>query len=459
MNDFDALFKQQQNFFSTGATKNTNFRIDTLKKLQKILIENENAILTALNQDLKKCRFEAQATEYSAVMQEIELFIKKIPRWSKPIREKLSFLTFPARPYIYREPYGSVLNIAPWNYPFLLAIMPVIGALGAGNTCVIKPSEISANTSNLLTKIINENFDAKLLYVAEGDAQVSEKLLNLPWNYIFFTGSPRVGAIIYQKAAQHLTPVTLELGGKSPCIIHEDANLELAAKRIIWGKFTNVGQTCVAPDYLVIHESIKDSFYTLLEKTITNFYGSKPKNSPDYGRIISKNHYQRLVKLAKEENPHLSDENFDLNELYIAPLVFKNCKITSLLMKEEIFGPLLPCLSYSTHEELMQILNKNKYPLACYIFAEDTTFTEGLMKNYSFGGGCINDVLMHLANHNLPFGGVGTSGIGHYHAERSFETFSHSKGILKQSSKFDLASFKYPPFSEKKYSKLKFLTK
>jgi aldehyde dehydrogenase (NAD+) len=457
--DVEQIFKNQQNYFLTGATKNIEHRISALKKLQSLLVQHEQEILAALHQDLKKCQFEAYATEYTGVLQEIQLFIKKVACWAKPKRESWNFLTFPATPYIYHEPYGSVLNIAPWNYPFLLSLMPTVGAIAAGNTCVIKPSEISENTSRLVKKIINDNFDAKFLHVVEGDAEVSQQLLNQPWNYIFFTGSPRVGKLIYEQAAKHLTPVTLELGGKSPCIVHKDASLELAAKRILWGKFTNVGQTCVAPDYLVIHESVYEEFYNLLKKTIQDFYGTNPKTSKDLGRIISANHWKRLVSLAKQQDPHLKSDLFDEADRYIAPLLFKDCQLDSPLMKEEIFGPLLPCLKYSSSQELYHILNANKSPLAFYVFTKDGSFADSLIENYAFGGGCINDVLMHLANHNLPFGGVGSSGIGHYHGKRSFSTFSHSKAVLKQSAWLELASFKFPPFNDKKFSFLKFFTK
>jgi len=458
-NNVEHLFQQQQQYFFTGATKDIKLRLETLRKLHSLLQKNEMEILSALNKDLKKCPFEAYATEYSGVLQEIKLFTQKIACWSKPKREKFNFLTFPARPYIYKEPYGSVLNIAPWNYPFLLSLMPVIGAIGAGNTCVIKPSEISQNTSHILAKLINNNFEAKLLHVIEGDARTSEELLRHPWNYLFFTGSPRVGNIVYQQAAKNLTPVTLELGGKSPCIVNEDANLEVAAKRIIWGKFTNAGQTCVAPDYLIIHETIYDSFIQLLERTLVEFYGQNPKNSPDYGRIIGPTHWKRLVALAQEQNPHLDNTYFDESDRYIAPLLFKSCDLNSPLMKEEIFGPLLPCLKFSHFESLKTILDKNRSPLAFYVFTKNTSFAESLIDNFAFGGGCVNDVLMHLANHNLPFGGVGSSGMGHYHGIRSFETFSHNKAILKQSANLEFAPFKYPPANEKKFSFLKFFTR
>lgn len=453
------IFTLQNSYFKLGPTKDTNFRIENLKKLKLLLTKHETEIFKALQLDLKKCAFEAHATEYSSTLQEIDLFIKKIPKWSKRQSECNNLLTFPARAYLYPEPYGSVLNIAPWNYPFLLALMPTIGALAAGNTCVIKPSEISENTSSILSKIINENFDPKYLYVVEGDAKVTTELLELPWNYIFFTGSPLVGKIIYQAAAKNLVPVTLELGGKSPCIIHEDAHLENAAKRIIWGKFTNAGQTCVAPDYLLIHEKLKPLFVEKLRKKITEFYGSNPKESPDFGRIISKKHWQRLHSIAIESDSKLSESNFDMNEKYIAPLIFDNVSEASPLMKEEIFGPLLPCLYYKNSNELEEILNRHKTPLACYIFSESADFCDSVINQFSFGGGCVNDVLMHLANHHLPFGGVGSSGIGHYHGKRSFDTFTHYKSVLKQVGFLDFTFFKYPPFNLKKLSILRFITK
>lgn len=449
----------QQQYFSSGVTKNIQFRIDALKKFSQLIKNHELEIKNALYQDLKKSNFESHATEYSSILQEIDLFIKKIPHWSKRSCEKFNLVTFPAKPYVYQEPFGNVLIIAPWNYPLLLALMPAIGALAAGNTCVLKPSEISKHTSAIIAKLVNSHFEKKYFHVFEGDANTSEKLLNLKWDYIFFTGSPKIGGIVYQKAAKHLTPVTLELGGKSPCIINEDANLALAAKRIIWGKFTNAGQTCVAPDYLLIHKNIKEKLIIELKKSLYDFYGSDPKKSNDFGRIVSLNHWNRLLQMAKEQNPHLPMKNFDQDELYIAPMIFENCDENSPLMKDEIFGPLLPCLEFSSSKQLYEILNKNKYPLACYIFTEDNNFSETLIENFSFGGGCINDVLMHLANHNLPFGGVGTSGIGSYHGKKSFETFSHRKPILKQSSFFDFASFKYPPSNSKKYSLLKFFTR
>lgn len=455
----EEIHQSQQNYFATGATKDIQVRIELLEKLSAILHSHQSEIQLALNQDLRKSKFEAHGTEVAAVLQEIKLFIKKIPSWAKAKSQKNSMLTFPARAYVYNQPYGNVLNIAPWNYPFLLAIMPTVGALAAGNTCLIKPSEISHHTSALITDLINSNFDRKYLHAIVGDAQVSEKLLDLKWDYIFFTGSPKVGKIIYQKAATHLTPVTLELGGKSPCIINADANLKLSAKRIVWGKFTNVGQTCVAPDYLVIHQSIKENFLQLLKTTISEFYGQNPQTSADYGRIVSKNHWNRLHQLALEQDAQIHTTNFDQADNYIAPIIFDNCNLQSPLMREEIFGPLLPCLTFSTDHDLKKILDSHKNPLACYIFTQNKKFAENIIENFSFGGGCINDVLMHLANHNLPFGGVGSSGIGNYHGKRSFDTFSHQKAVLEQSGWLDFASFKYPPFNEIKFSILKFLTK
>lgn len=426
---------------------NINYRKETLKKLLHTILKNENEIIQALYDDFKKPAFEAVLTETSYVISELKETIKNLHSWAKPKRVFPSILNFPSTDYIYSEPYGKVLIIAPWNYPFQLALCPLISAVAAGNQVVVKPSELTPNTSKIIAKIIAKVFDKNHVEVIEGGIEISQKLLAQRWDYIFFTGSPTVGKIVAKAAAENLTSVTLELGGKNPCIIDETANLKLAAKRIVWGKFINAGQTCIAPDYILIQKDMKHHFITYLKEEITKAYGENPEISPDFARIINTKNWQRLVNLIEPAKVIFGGQT-DEENLYIAPTLIEEPAIDSPIMQEEIFGPLLPILSYEKEAELNTIISKYEKPLALYVFSENHSFTKKIIQNFSFGGGCINDTVVHFSNKRLPFGGVGHSGIGAYHGRLSFDVFSHKKGIVKKANWLDLP-MRYAPYKGK----------
>lgn len=415
-----------------------------LLRLSDEISKSESLIIDALHQDFKKPAFESVLTEISVVQSEIRTAVTSVNSWTKKQWVWPSLLNFPSVDYIQREPYGKVLIIAPWNYPFQLAMVPLISAIAAGNEVVVKPSEHSPNTSALLQKIIAAVFDPEQAKVVLGDASVGQDLLNQKWDYIFFTGSTRIGKLVAQAAAQNLTPTTLELGGKNPCIIDASASLKLAAKRIVWGKFINVGQTCIAPDYVLVHEAVHNRFIELLQAEIIRAYGSNPQKSPDYGRIINQAHWQRLVDLIQDGDIAHGGIS-DLTDLYLAPTLLVNIKQDSTLMTEEIFGPILPIISYKNKAELAAQILKNPKPLALYVFSNQGDFSDEMMREYSFGGGCINDTLVHFANQKLPFGGVGNSGMGAYHGRWGFETFSHQKAIVKKATWLDIP-IRYAPY-------------
>jgi aldehyde dehydrogenase (NAD+) len=426
---------------------NINFRKETLIKLLNEVIIQENKIIQALYDDFKKPAFEAMLTETSYVILELKDTIKNLKNWAKPKRVFPSILNFPSTDYIYKEPYGKVLIIAPWNYPFQLALCPLISAVAAGNQVVVKPSELTPKTSEIITKIIAKVFDKNHVAVVEGGIEVSQQLLSERWDYIFFTGSVAVGKIVAKAAAENLTPVTLELGGKSPCIIDETANLKLAAKRIVWGKFVNAGQTCIAPDYILIQKDMKSHFVTYLKEEITKAYGKTPSESPDFARIVNVKNWQRLVNMI-EPDKVLFGGQCDIKDCYIAPTLVKETSLESPVMKEEIFGPILPILTYKNETEMDCIISRFEKPLALYIFTENPTFSKQIIEKYSFGGGCINDTVVHFSNKRLPFGGVGHSGIGAYHGRLSFDTFSHKKSIVKKANWLDLP-MRYAPYNDK----------
>lgn len=426
---------------------NINFRKQSLIKLLYTIKLYENEITEALYKDFKKPAFEAFVTEINIVLDDLKYTLNNINSWAKPKKVLPSFLNFPSKEYIYSEPYGNTLVISPWNYPFQLALCPLIAAVAAGNKVTLKPSELTPNTSSLISKIIRETFDPKHVIAVLGDARLSEELLKKRWDYIFFTGSVAVGKIVYKAAAEHLTPVTLELGGKNPCIIDETANLPLAAKRIVWGKFINAGQTCIAPDYILVKPNIKNKFLSLLRQEIINAYGENQELSPDFPRIINRDHWKRLVGLMEFQDiafggSHNEDDN------YLAPTLIDEPNLDSAIMKEEIFGPLLPILSYTNNDDLKRIISKSEKPLSLYVFTENNAFAEKIIHEYSFGGGCINDTVVHFSNRRLPFGGVGSSGIGAYHGKLSFDTFSHKKAIVKKANWLDIP-FRYAPYNNK----------
>lgn len=423
------------------------YRKETLIKLLNTIILHEDEVIQALQNDFNKPVFEAVLTETNYVIADLKDTIKNVHRWAKPKKVLPSILNFPSTDYIYKEPYGKVLIIAPWNYPFQLALCPLISAVAAGNQVVLKPSELTPKTSEVIAKIILKTFDKNHVEVVEGGAEVSQGLLSKRWDYIFFTGSVAVGKIVAMAAAKNLTPVTLELGGKNPCIIDETANLKLAAKRIVWGKFINAGQTCIAPDYILIQKDMKTHFIEYLKVEITNAYGKNPALSPDFARIVNTKNWLRLANLIDETKVIFGGQT-DIENRYISPTLIDESDTDSLIMQEEIFGPILPILSYENETELSSLISKYEKPLALYVFSENKSFSKKIITQFSFGGGCINDTVVHFSNKRLPFGGVGHSGIGAYHGSLSFDVFSHKKGIVKKANWLDL-TLRYAPYNGK----------
>ena len=426
---------------------NISFRKEVLTKLLNEIILHEKEIIDALYFDFKKPAFEAVLTETNYVISELKDTIKNLNNWSKPRRVFSSILNFPSKDYIYKEPYGKVLVISPWNYPFQLALCPLISAFAAGNQVVLKPSELTPKTSEIIAKIIAKVFHTNEVSVVEGGIEVSQKLLSERWDYIFFTGSVSVGKIVAKAAAENLTPTTLELGGKSPCIIDDTANLKLAAKRIVWGKFINAGQTCIAPDYILIQKNMKSHFVDYLKEEITKAYGDNPADSPDFARIVNTKNCERLIGLIDSKKVIFGGQT-DLDNCYIAPTLIEETSLETELMKDEIFGPLLPIITYEKESDIEAVISKYEKPLAFYIFTENKVFSKQMIQKYSFGGGCVNDTISHILNNRLPFGGVGHSGIGAYHGILSFDTFSHKKSIVKKSNLIDLP-FRYAPYKDK----------
>ena len=445
--DIPKLVSAQKHFFASQQTKDISFRKNALRKLQSELFKREADIVQALYNDFKKSEYEAIMTETSIVYSELKMAIKNIEKWNKPKKVLPSILNFPSSAKIYSEPYGTVLIIAPWNYPFQLAISPLIGAIAAGNTIVLKPSELTPHTSTILREIIEAVFDERHVAVIEGGVPVAQELLTLRWDYIFFTGSVNVGRIVAKAAAEFITPVTLELGGKSPCVVDDSASIKLAAKRIAWGKFINGGQTCIAPDYILIHKSQKDAFVEAIKEEITLAYGDDPEQSSDFPRIVNTRNFERLAIMLENENILIGGKT-NKDDCYIAPTLIDEPSLDSEVMKGEIFGPILPIISYETEEDIATIIGKYDKPLAFYIFSNKSEFAKKLIQQYSFGGGTINDTTVHFANHRLPFGGVGESGIGGYHGKQTFDTFSHKKGIVSRGTWLDVPT-RYAPYKGK----------
>ena len=439
------LLQKQHDFFATQQTKDISFRKKALKRLQKEIIVKEDAICDAIYADFKKPKFETLAAETQFVLAELKLVIKNIDLWARPERKSATLMNWPSSDWIYKEPYGAVLIIAPWNYPFQLAIAPLIGAIAAGNTAVIKPSEATPNTSKIISDIINAVFIEEHVGVVEGGVEVSRDLLAQKWDYIFFTGSTRVGKIVYGSAAKHLTPVTLELGGKNPCIVDETASIALSAKRIVWGKFLNAGQTCIASDYILVHKSVKAKLIAALKQSITKCYGENMETSPDFSRTVNQGHYNGLKAMLEGEEIIFGGNSND-SDNYLSPTLVNEPKLDSKLMHGEIFGPILPIIAYETDDDIHKhIMNYGK-PLATYVFSNNKKFQQKIINNYSFGGGAINDTVIQITNKKLPFGGVGASGIGAYHGKTSFELFSHQKAIIKKANWLD-APLRYPPYN------------
>ncbi|WP_062106031.1 aldehyde dehydrogenase [Bacillus niameyensis] len=442
MSNVQTLIARQRSFFNSGETKPVSYRIEALQKLRNGIKENEEKLMVALKADLNKSEFESYTTEIGIVLEEIRFIQKHLRSWCKPKKVKTPITHIGSKGFIYPEPYGVTLIIAPWNYPFQLAIAPLIGAIAAGNCAIIKPSEYTPNTSEVLTRLMTDIFPKELVSVVQGGIETSEALLEEKFDYIFFTGSVSVGKVIMKGAAKHLTPITLELGGKSPCIVHKDANLKLAAKRIAWGKFMNAGQTCVAPDYLFIHSSVRDEFLHELSLMVKALYGEEPLKNPHYTHIVSMKHYERLVSFLKDGEIAFGGSANDEN-LAIEPTVLTGINWNDSVMTDEIFGPILPVLEYDELSVVIDGIKRHPNPLALYLFSKDQRIQDKVMTDISFGGGCINDTVYHLSSPYLPFGGVGSSGMGNYHGKGSFDTFSHQKSILKQTTRFDLP-FRYP---------------
>ena len=431
------------------------YRKEILTRLLNAVIVHENEIVSALKADFNKPEFETVVTETSYVISDLKYTIKNISNWAKPERVFPFILNIPSSDTIYKEPYGKVLVIAPWNYPFQLALCPVIAAVAAGNQVVLKPSELTPNTAAIIQKIIAAIFPINHVEVIQGDAEVATQLLAQRWDYIFFTGSVAVGKIVAKAAATYLTPVTLELGGKNPCIVDETANLQLAAKRIVWGKFINAGQTCIAPDYILVHQKSKNKFIEFLKAEITTAYGENPEISPDFARIITTKNWTRLVEMI-DETKIIFGGKYNNETNYLAPTLIEENNLESLIMQDEIFGPLLPILTYTNESEIEAIITKYEKPLGFYIFSERKKFCDAIIAKYSFGGGCINDTMIHFSNKKLPFGGVGHSGIGAYHGKLSFDIFSHHKGVVKKATWIDLP-LRYAPYKGKLASVKKIL--
>lgn len=441
------IVQEQKRFFASLQTKDISKRKQLLKNLLAEITKREKEITNALYADFKKSEYESVMTETSIVISELKRTIRNINSWAKPQHVMPAFLNFPSYSKIYKEAYGTVLIISPWNYPYQLAFVPLIGAIAAGNTVIVKPSELTPNTSKITKEIIATIFDTKHVSVVEGGIEVSTELLAQRWDYIFFTGSVTVGKIVAKAAAEFLTPITLELGGKNPCIIGETANIKLAAKRIVWGKLINGGQTCIAPDYLLIHNSVKDKFVEYYQKEITNAYGENPEESNDYPRIVNQRNFDRLALMLKNENILVGGQT-NKEDNYISPTLIDEPSLDSEVMKGEIFGPISPVISYKTEDDIHTIISNYEKPLALYVFTGKKKFADKIIAKYSFGGGTINDTTVHFANHNLPFGGVGESGIGSYHGKKTFDIFCHQKGVTKRYNWLDIP-VRYAPYKGK----------
>ena len=439
------IILEQRKFFATGKTKDVEWRIEQLRRLKQAIIDEQEAIINAVKADLGRPDFEAYFE--LAAISEINYALKHLKTWVKPKKVRAGIEQFPASAQIYPEPLGVVLIISPWNYPFQLMISPLTGAIAAGNCAVLKPSELAVHTSRAIADIIQNTFDPTYIAVVEGGVETSQQLLEEKLDHIFFTGGTAIGKIVMQAAAKHLTPVTLELGGKSPCIVDYDVDLNYAAKRITWGKYLNAGQTCIAPDYLLVHSRIKSELLTEIKKCVEEFYGDDPSKSPDYSRIISRRHLERLEPLLKDGEIAIGGQTKP-EEKYIAPTVIDRISWESPVMQEEIFGPILPVLEYTELKEAIAQINARPKPLALYLFSKDKQKQDQVLQETSSGGVCINDTVMQVGVSTLPFGGVGDSGIGSYHGKASFDTFSHYKSVLKKGFRLD-PNWRYPPYKDK----------
>ena len=455
--EYQAIIKKQKIYFRTGATLPLQFRIDALKKLQSYIRQNEKEITDALTADLGKSALEGFMCEVGLVLSEISYMLKNIKKFAKDEKKKTCITNYAAKSFVRKSPRGIVLIMSPWNYPFLLTIDPLVDALAAGNTAIVKPSAYSTNTSRVIEKMLTSCFAPEYVTVITGGRAENQFLLAQKFDYIFFTGSHRVGREVMKKAAEYLTPVTLELGGKSPCIVDKTADIKLAAKRIVWGKFLNCGQTCVAPDYILCHESIKSELINALKQQITMQFGTVPLANNNYGKIINQKHFERICGLI-DARKVVHGGKSDAATLKIEPTILDNITWNDPVMCQEIFGPVLPVLTYSKDEEMINLVNIHPKPLALYLFTSNKQLEEEVLNKCTFGGGCVNDTIIHLATNNMGFGGVGESGMGAYHGQVGFDTFSHKKTIVDKKTNIDV-SMRYQPYTKAKEKKIRMFLK
>ena len=447
----------QEEFFQTGTTLNYAFRRDMLLRFKKMLIENKDRMAEAVAADFGKSYFESYSTEILMIFDELNYMLKNLKSLMKAKRVPTSLIHFYSKSHMVHEPYGNVLIISPWNYPFTLSFTPMVGAIATGNTVVLKPSETTPHSSALMKEMIAETFPPEYITVVEGESDTTQDLIKSDFDYLFFTGSGRVGREVMKTASETLTPVTLELGGKSPAIVTENANLVKAAVRIAWGKTVNAGQTCIAPDYVLVHESVKNRFVLLVQQAFEKLYGLDVFSNDDFPSIINEKHFERIQELYANETLLYGGQS-DPETRKIAPTIVDEPALDSDIMQEEIFGPVLPVISYKSLDEAVAIIREREKPLALYLFTENNSVKQYISKHVSFGGGAINDTLIHFANNNMPFGGVGGSGMGGYHGKYSFDTFSHTKGITEKTTLFDIP-FRYPPYTDFKEKVIRFMSR
>ncbi|MCC0683636.1 aldehyde dehydrogenase [Clostridioides sp. ZZV14-6345] len=440
------LVKMQRKYYNTGKTRDISFRLEQLKKLKSVVLQNEEKILLALKKDLNKSEFEGFMTEVGMFYSELDFAIKNIKKWSKTRRVRSSMVNFPSISKIIPQPYGVTLIMSPWNYPFQLALIPLVWSLAAGNCIIVKPSEYAVSTSNIINDIIENNFSKEYIAVVQGNQEESEKLLLERFDYIFFTGSTNVGTIVMKSASNYLTPITLELGGKSPCIILKDADIDLTAKRLTWGKLINAGQTCVAPDYVLVHEDRKEELIEKIKNYINKYFGDNPCNNEQFPKIINERHFKRIVSLIDTDKV-VYGGGYNSKTLKIEPTIVDNANWDDNIMKEEIFGPIFPILTYKDLDEVIQEIIKRPNPLAVYIFTKNKYLEDKILEMIPSGGCCINDTITHIATNYLPFGGVGESGMGSYHGKSGFDTFTHYKSVLKKLN-LDIP-IRYAPYNDK----------
>lgn len=448
------MLEKQKEYFKSGVTLDVNFRINKLKLLKESIFSNLDDLVNAFKEDYNKCEFDVYSTEIGLVISEINYFVKHLKKLAKKRKVKTSLINMPSSGYIVNEPYGNVLVVSPWNYPFQLAMMPLIGAIAAGNTVYLKNSRNVPHISEVIKKILSV-FDEEYVYVMENTKENMNKLFDLKFDYVFYTGSPSVAKDLMQRQAQYLTPVTLELGGKSPCIIDKDADIEKSAKRLVWGKYLNAGQTCVAPDYVLVHNDVKRNLVKYILKYINEFYYNEGKLREDFTGIVNERDLKRLLGLTYK-NKIICGGNVVNGTL--EPTVLEEVSFDDEIMKEEIFGPIMPLIEFNNLDDVINHLKTLDKPLALYYFGKNKNNQNRVIKNVSFGGGCINDTIMHLTEEKLPFGGVGLSGVGSYHGKKSFEVFSHQKSVLKKHPKLEV-NLKYPPYNKNKLKLTKFYFK